>query len=470
MLQSHSTSDFTSTGFLGRRISTWAMVATVGLGSVASYMFWQSTQESQEMPLAVASLPVSIKVTALGRLEPEGEVISISAAGGMENNLIQQLLVQEGDWVQEGDAIAILDSRDRLLAAIEKAQEQVGLATAKLEQIKAGAKIGELEAARATIARLETERLTNIEAGQAMIARLEAERSTDIVATEAKIARLQAQKQGEWQVARATINRIEAEYNNAVNDERRYQELHQQGAISEELWNLKRLHRITTEEQLQEARFNLIRIENTYNPQIQETQAQLTQIRLAKQQQIEEAQANLDGIDRGGTQQIREAMATLNRIAEVRPVDIAVAEAEVRSAQAALRQAQADLALAEIIAPRNGQVLKIHAHPGEKIDNLGILELGETRQMVAIAEVYESDIHRVKIGQSARITSAALEGELSGIVDRVGLQIQRQDVINADPSANIDSRVVEVRVRLDETASQKVAGLTNLQVLVVMKP
>lgn len=163
-------------------------------------------------------------------------------------------------------------------------------------------------------------------------------------------------------------------------------------------------------------------------------------------------------------------MATLNRIAEVRPVDIAVAEAEVRSAQAALRQAQADLALAEIIAPRNGQILKIHAHPGEKIDNLGILELGETRQMVAIAEVYESDIHRVKIGQSARITSAALEGELSGIVDRVGLQIQRQDVINADPSANIDSRVVEVRVRLDETASQKVAGLTNLQVLVVMKP
>lgn len=468
MLQSHTARDFTSTGFLGRRITTWGMVATVGLGSVAGYIFWQS-QQVQETPATVASLPAPMTVTALGRLEPQGEVIVISASGGMENNRIQRLLVQEGDWVKEGDVMGILDSRDRLLGAVEKAQEQVGLATAKLEQIKAGAKTGELEAAKATIARLETERLTNMEAKQAMIARLETERDTDIVATEAKIARLQAQKQGEWQVAQATINRIEAEYDNAVNDERRYQELHQQGAISEELWNLKRLHRITTEEQLQEARFNLIRIENTYNQQIQETQAQLTQIRLAKQQQIEEAKANLDGIDRGGTQQIREAIATFNRIAEVRPVDIAVAEAEVRSAQAALRQAQADLALSEIIAPRNGQVLKIHAYPGEKIDNLGILELGETRQMVAIAEVYESDIHRVKIGQSARITSAALEGELSGIVDRVGLQIQRQDVINADPSANIDSRIVEVRIRLDETSSQRVAGLTNLQVVVVIE-
>jgi len=87
---------------------------------------------------------------------------------------------------------------------------------------------------------------------------------------------------------------------------------------------------------------------------------------------------------------------------------------------------------------------------------------------VAIAQVYESDIHRVETGQSARITSDSFEGELRGTVDRVGLQIQRQNVINADPSANIDARVVEVRVRLDEASSEKVSGLTNLQVRVVI--
>lgn len=42
-------------------------------------------------------------------------------------------------------------------------------------------------------------------------------------------------------------------------------------------------------------------------------------------------------------------------------------------------------------------------------------------------------------------------------------------MINADPSANIDSRIVEVRIRLDETSSQRVAGLTNLQVVVVIE-
>jgi HlyD family secretion protein len=37
-------------------------------------------------------------------------------------------------------------------------------------------------------------------------------------------------------------------------------------------------------------------------------------------------------------------------------------------------------------------------------------------------------------------------------------------VINTDPTANIDARIVEVRVQLDPESSQKVMNLTNLQV------
>jgi HlyD family secretion protein len=37
-------------------------------------------------------------------------------------------------------------------------------------------------------------------------------------------------------------------------------------------------------------------------------------------------------------------------------------------------------------------------------------------------------------------------------------------VINTDPTANIDARIVEVRVQLDPKSSQKVMNLTNLQV------
>ena len=62
------------------------------------------------------------------------------------------------------------------------------------------------------------------------------------------------------------------------------------------------------------------------------------------------------------------------------------------------------------------------------------------------------------------ITSSAIAGKLQGTVEKIGLEIERQNVVNTDPTANIDARVVEVKVKLDKASSQKVAGLTNLQV------
>ncbi|HEY9813672.1 MAG TPA: HlyD family secretion protein, partial [Candidatus Sericytochromatia bacterium] len=57
---------------------------------------------------------------------------------------------------------------------------------------------------------------------------------------------------------------------------------------------------------------------------------------------------------------------------------------------------------------------------------------------------------------------------LQGTVEQIGLQVKKQNVINADPSANIDNRVIEVRIRLDANSSQKVAGFTNLQIEVAI--
>ena len=58
---------------------------------------------------------------------------------------------------------------------------------------------------------------------------------------------------------------------------------------------------------------------------------------------------------------------------------------------------------------------------------------------------------KVRLGQTAKITSDALIGELRGTVEHIGLQVQRQNIVNTDPSANIDSRIVEVKVRLVDT-------------------
>ena len=86
----------------------------------------------------------------------------------------------------------------------------------------------------------------------------------------------------------------------------------------------------------------------------------------------------------------------------------------------------------------------------------------------AIAEVYETDISKIRLGQQATISSTGFIGKLSGTVAEIGLQIGKKDVLGNDPAADVDSRVVEVKIRLEPASSEKVKGLTNLQVNVVI--
>lgn len=415
--------------------STFALsiVATLIVGGSGIYAARQfQSGESQIAENALVSSPKITVVTALGRLEPKGEVIKLSAPTSAEGSRVDRILVEEGDRVKAGEVIAILDSQNRLQAALEEAQERVRVTQANLMQVKAGAKEGEIAAQRATVARIKTETTSQIAAQNAVVARIDTERQNAIAAQQ------------------ATITRLESELANAQIEYQRYQTLYQEGAISASIRDSKRLTLDRSAQQLKEA------------------QANLDLISLGQAQQIKEAQANLARISTGGEEQIKEAEATLDRIAEIRPVDVKAAQAEVNQAQAAVKRAQANLDQAYVKSPRDTQVLKIHNRPGEIITSEGIAELGETSQMYAVAEIYESDIKEVKNGQNVQITSDSFPGELKGTVERIGLQVKKQNVINTDPSANIDNRVVEVRIRLDPTSSQKVTGLTNLQVKVAI--
>lgn len=482
-----------------------AIGTTLLVAGTAVYTIGQVRSDRLEKEQAAVVTAPEIKlVTALGRLEPVGEVVKLSAPSSIDGTKINQILVKEGDRVKTGEAIAILDSRDRLQAALEQAREQVRVAKANLDKVKAGAKQGEIEAQKATIARLETERKSEIEAQQATIARLEAERKNDITAQKATIDRLEAEQKNETEaqqaiVARltaeqkndiaaqqATIARLQAEFRNAQIEYQRYEKLYQEGAFSASVRDSKRLNLDTAQQRINEAKANLDRITSANSEQIQEAQANLNrtisskiqQINEAranlnrtisvKAQQLNEAKANLNRIISGEQEQIQEAKANLDRIVEIRPQDIAAAAAELSKAEAAVKQAKANLDLAYVRSPRDAQILKIHARSGEIVTSEGIAELGETNQMYAVAEVYESDINKIKIGQPSRITSDSIPGELQGTVEQIGLQVKKQNVINADPSANIDSRIIEVKVRLNAADSQKVAGLTNLQVKVAI--
>jgi HlyD family secretion protein len=143
-------------------------------------------------------------------------------------------------------------------------------------------------------------------------------------------------------------------------------------------------------------------------------------------------------------------------------------ELSVKAAKANLAAASATLNLSLVKAPKKAQIIAIHAQPGERIGVDGIVEIGQTDTMYVVAEVYETDIASVQVGQSASIRSPALTDPVEGRVETVGLKVGRIDVLGMDPIAQADARVVEVDIRLDD--AERVKSLTNLQVEVEIRP
>ncbi|MBD1848112.1 ABC exporter membrane fusion protein [Cyanobacteria bacterium FACHB-63] len=364
------------------------------IGGGVAYRMWLS--RPIQHPIAVAAAPTVETVSALGRLEPEGEVIQVFAPTSSEGARVEALRASHGQQIRKGEVIAVLDTYERRQAALQEAREQLKVAQARLEQVEAGAKSGEIRA-------------------QARV-----------------VDRQQIELQTETTAQAAAIARLQAELRNAELEDQRYQRLYTEGAVSASLRDSKRLTVDTV------------------------------------RQQLNEAQANLSRIQSSRQKQVAEAQATLDQIAEVRPVDVNVVRSQVSQAQASVARLQAELDLAIVRSPQNGQVLKIHTRPGELVGTQGIISLGQTQRMVAVAEVYELDVSRIRVGQSATVTSKnnAFSGVLHGKVVEVGLEISKQDVLNTDPAAQFDARVVEVKVLLDQPSSKRVAGLTKLSLQV----
>ena len=143
-----------------------------------------------------------------------------------------------------------------------------------------------------------------------------------------------------------------------------------------------------------------------------------------------------------------------------------VSESEIEVALARVSISQAELDRAYIKSPVSGRILDVIAQPGEFVGADGILELGRVDKMYAIAEVYETDILRVKVGQTATVSSDALPKALTGKVELIRHKVQKQDVTGTDPAAGKDARIIEVEILLDD--SKAAAALTHLQVEIII--
>jgi HlyD family secretion protein len=300
-------------------------------------------------------------IGCLGRVQPATRVRRLVPPTSLVADRLVALKVSQGDHVEADQLLGWFGDREVRLASVHQAEADLASAEAKLAQVKAGAKKGDIAAAEAQVVR-------------ARAAEVNAQHELDRVE---KLAREKVVSPSEIDARRSS-------------------------------WEIAQAERQATEH-------------------------------------------------------------TLTSVAEVRQVDVQVAEAGVATARAALDYARAELSLGELRAPVAGTVLRVHTWPGERPGPEGVLEIGNLDELHVVAEVYETDVMRVRCGQNARIKVTGLSEPVRGQVVEVGWEIGRKDVLSTDPIADVDARVVEVRVRVNAQDTPKLARLTHMQVQVVIE-
>ena len=326
---------------------------------------------------------------ALGRLEPAGKVIDVGALAG---DRLASLNVSQGDTVEQGATLAILDSRALRQLDVESIKSQLAEAQDRYtaEENLAEAKI--------TCAELALRKAKS--------------QQPDIDAQQQKVLLLEANlKQAQREAARLA---------NLPGDLASPQERERQALA------------------VQQADSNLA-----------SARAVLERLTLSAELDLEAAKADL-------------AAAHANREHVLKAIP-------VKSLGVGCKLAQAQLDRTEIKAPCAGTILRIFTRPGELIGSGPILQLADLTRMAVVAEVHESNVKWIHLGQKARISSKALRSPydregLRGTVAYVGKMVSAPGLKPVDPFAPADRHVVEVRIELDEEGSRQSASLTNLQV------
>ncbi len=189
----------------------------------------------------------------------------------------------------------------------------------------------------------------------------------------------------------------------------------------------------------------------------------LSGIGAAANAELEQHSADVDIARR----QLSQALAEEKALTEFRAIDEQLALARAEQAAARLAQAQAELGRSEIRAPIDGTVLSIAGRPGSRLDERGLLTLGDLENQIVIAEFDERQAMLLAPGASARVRiddQTWLDGRVELIHQRVFL--------NERPTTQVlqgvDARVVEVRIAL--APSQQVPRITGLEVTVYVTP
>jgi membrane fusion protein, multidrug efflux system len=407
------------------------ILAGLGVGAIAAggfgYRYWQFASIHQGTENATVA----------------GHIHQVSAK---IPGTVSQVLVDDNQFVQQGQLLIKLDERDyqnkvqQSQAALQAAQRQAQAAesnialasqitTAKTSQAQgdvSGAIAG-ISAAQAAV----EEAKAGIPAAQANVRQAEA----GIPAAQAQVAQ-----------ANANLQKAQADYN-------RYSALFQQGAIPRQQLDTARAsldvavaQKAGAEQGVQQAQAKLA----SARVEVARAQSQLAQA----QEGVASAQAKL-AASRGGLQQATagEQQTSVNR------GQYEAARAAITQAEASLRDAQLQLSYTNITAPAAGRIGKKNVEVGNRVQAGTPLMAVVNNDYWVVANFKETQLENMKPGQTAEIKLDAFphhtfKGRVDSISPASGAQFSLLPPDNATGNFTKIVQRIPVKISFDPTSIQ----------------
>jgi len=400
-----------------RKLAIGILVTAVVGGGV--YFLWRpegivSTTRAVAADSGPQAAQVLPPVKADPRVLAEGRVVPVrDAALSMPTaGIVAQVLIQEGDSVEAGQALLRLtDARQQ--AAVAQAQAALGAAQARRDELRRGTRRQEVESAQATLQAAQA-RLNGL---------LEGPTPEEIAVAASAVASAQAALQqvlegsraeelaaacAEMANAEAALRLAQAEYD-------RLSWRNDRAALSVSL----DLEQATNTHTAAQARYVAL-VKGATEADIAAAEAGVQQAG-AELDRVKAAARDSDIL--AAQAEIRRERAQLELLqAGARPEQIAAAEAEVAAAEAAREQAQVALEETQLRAPFAGTVASLKVKVGEAVTaGVPLVQLADlSAWQIETEDLTEMDVVNVQAGDRVLVTVDALPGvELPGKVVRI---------------------------------------------------
>jgi len=297
---------------------------------------------------------------------------------------VKARLVEEGDSIQAGQSVAVLDGADQALA-VARAEANVALAEAVLAELNAGSRPEDINRSGAQVAQARAQ-YDLVKNGS---------RSQEVAAAKAAVDQ-----------ARAAADTAGAALELAKADERRSAELFTYGVIPASQHDAAATALTTAERRLEQA-----------EAAVQSAREQLSLVvEGPRSEQLDSARAAL-----GQAQAAHQLV-----VAGPRAETIAQAEAQLAIARETLNQARQQLEYTELKAPFDAVVMSKSAEPGEYINpGTTVATIADLDNVWLRAYVSEADMGSVKLGQQVKVTTDTYPGKTySGTVSYLSDQAE----------------------------------------------